>query len=189
MLIGLVSSYCVVKQPTHNTLVDKNTQIQSNINYEHLYILIELINSLHFGVKLNACARGLTCVSHAANRWTVSGRSGSIFPSSVASCRRHADAAERRVVLRLGREMKLWVGFLLQRRLLLRERPVAAGGTPSGRCGTQARQLWLKTKVFYFNLKFPCAIRFLISYGTSSATVTLVISVCSRMLVFHGAHK
>lgn len=51
--------------------------------------------------------QGLTRVSDAANRGAVSGRSGTILPSGVASCRRHADTAGLRVVLRLRMEMRL----------------------------------------------------------------------------------
>lgn len=108
---------------------------------------------------------GLTCISEAANRRAVGGWSGSILPAGVASCSRWrwAGAAELRIVLRrMGLEMKLGqVGFLLQELLLLRERPVTAARTPSGRCGTQACQLWLETKEsFFFNLNYPGAIRF-----------------------------
>lgn len=87
----------------------------------------------------------LTCVSNAPKRWAVCGRSGSIFPGSIARHRRHVAAAGRRIVLWLGMKMMLRVGFLLQKELLLRERLVTAGRTPPGRCGTQTCQLRLKT--------------------------------------------
>lgn len=90
----------------------------------------------------NSSTFPLTCVSNAPKRWAVCGRSGSIFPGSIA---RHRRDAGRRIVLWLGMKMMLRVGFLLQKELLLKERLVTAGRTPPGRCGTQTCQLRLKT--------------------------------------------
>lgn len=97
----------------------------------------------------NDCAGGLTRIPGAAHRWAVSGWSGSILPG--ASCRQSASAAELRVFLRLEMERELWVFSSM-----LQNQPVAAVRTPSGRRGTEARQLRLgTTQSDYFLILWP----------------------------------
>lgn len=107
---------------------------------------IHCVESIDLSHKQNLCASGLTWIPDAADRWAVSGWSGSILPR--ASCRQGTVPAEPRVFLRLRMKMSvlLVLTLLLRSCLMLRERPVTAGRTPSGRGGAQACQLRLQTK-------------------------------------------